>query len=206
MDGLALCSKLKTDERTSHIPAILLTAKASLHHQLSGLKTGADAYISKPFSIQLLDLNVRNLLASRKLMQEKYSRQITLQPQNVVIDSVDEQFLARIVGITEELMDNPEFGVPMLAEKIGMSQSVLYKKLKAVTDLSVNDFLKSIRLKRAAQLLQHQKMTIYEVAYAVGYDDRKYFSKEFKKQFGKTPTEFAMQDPDIAVDPASKTS
>ena len=124
-------------------------------------------------------------------MQQKYSRQITLQPQNVVIESVDEQFLSRIVAITEEWMDNPDFGVAMLAEKIGMSQSVLYKKLKAVTDLSVNDFLKSIRLKRAAQLLRQQKMNVYEVAYAVGYDDRKYFSKEFKKQFGKTPTEYA---------------
>lgn len=192
MDGLMLCTKLKTDERTSHIPVILLTAKASLNHQLSGLKTGADAYISKPFSIQLLELNVHNLLTSRRLMREKYSRQVTLQPRNVVIESLDEQFLARIVAITEDLMDNPDFGVPMLAEKIGMSQSVLYKKLKAVTDLSVNDFLKSIRLKRAAQLLQQQKMTIYEVAYAVGYDDRKYFSKEFKKQFGKTPTEYAI--------------
>ncbi len=193
MDGLALCTKLKTDERTSHIPVILLTAKASLNHQLSGLKTGADAYISKPFSIQLLELNVRNLLSSRKLMQQKFSRQITLQPQNVLIESLDEQFLSRIVAITEELMDNPDFGVAMLAEKIGMSQSVLYKKLKAVTDLSVNDFLKSIRLQRAAQLLQQQKMTVYEVAYAVGYDDRKYFSREFKKQFGKTPTEYAME-------------
>jgi len=192
MDGLALCTKLKTDERTSHIPVILLTAKASLNHQLSGLKTGADAYISKPFSIQVLELNVRNMLSSRKLMRQKYSRQITLQPQNVVIESLDEQFLSRIVTITEELMDNPDFGVAMLAEKIGMSQSVLYKKLKAVTDLSVNDFLKSIRLKRAAQLLQQHKMTVYEVAYAVGYDDRKYFSKEFKKQFGKTPTEYAV--------------
>ncbi|MCF0072983.1 ATP-binding protein [Dyadobacter sp. CY261] len=192
MDGLELCTRLKTDQRTSHIPVILLTARASLNHQLSGLQTGADAYIPKPFSIRFLSLNVRNLLASRALMREKYSRQVTLQPQNVVIDSMDEQFLARIVTITEELMDNPEFGVAMLAEKIGMSQSVLYKKLKAVTDLSVNDFLKSIRLKRAAQLLQQQKMTIYEVAYAVGYDDRKYFSKEFKKQFGKTPSEFAV--------------
>ena len=191
MDGLALCTKLKTDERTSHIPVILLTAKASLNHQLSGLKMGADAYMPKPFSIQLLELNVRNLLSSRRLMQQKYSRQITLQPQNVVIESVDEQFLSRIVAITEEWMDNPDFGVAMLAEKIGMSQSVLYKKLKAVTDLSVNDFLKSIRLKRAAQLLRQQKMNVYEVAYAVGYDDRKYFSKEFKKQFGKTPTEYA---------------
>ena len=199
MDGLALCTKLKADERTSHIPVILLTAKASLNHQLSGLETGADAYIPKPFSIQLLELNVRNLLASRKLMQQKYSRQITLQPQNVVIESVAEQFLARIVAITEELMDNPDFGVAMLAEKIGMSQSVLYKKLKAVTDLSVNDFLKSIRLKRAAQLLQQQKMTIYEVAYAVGYDDRKYFSREFKKQFGKTPTEYATESREVKI-------
>ncbi|TDE17212.1 hybrid sensor histidine kinase/response regulator transcription factor [Dyadobacter psychrotolerans] len=198
MDGLTLCTKLKTDQRTSHIPVILLTAKASLNHQLSGLKTGADAYISKPFSIQVLEVKLRNLLASRRLMREKYSRQVTLQPRNLPIDTVDEQFLNRIVQITEELMDNPEFGVVMLAEKVNMSQSVLYKKLKAITDMSVNDFLKSIRLKKAAQLLEQNKMTVYEVAYAVGYDDRKYFSKEFKKQFGKTPSEYAAKDQGVS--------
>lgn len=194
MDGLTLCKKLKTDERTSHIPVILLTAKASVSHQVSGLKTGADAYISKPFSIQVLELNLRNLLVARELMRQKYSRQVTLEPKNVPINTVDEQFINKIIQITEELMDNPEFGVAMLSEKIGMSQSVLYKKLKAVTDMSVHDFLKSIRLKKAAQLLQQHKMTIYEVAYAVGYDDRKYFSKEFKKQFGKTPTEYSVAE------------
>ncbi|MCE7044510.1 hybrid sensor histidine kinase/response regulator transcription factor [Dyadobacter sp. CY312] len=192
MDGLTLCRKLKTDERTSHIPIILLTAKASVSHQISGLKIGADVYIPKPFSIQVLELNLRNLLSARELMRQKYSRQVTLEPQNIVINSTEEQFLSKVMLITEDLMDNPEFGVAMLAEKIGMSQSVIYKKLKAITGMSVIDFLKSIRLKKAAQLLQEHNMTVYEVAYAVGYDDRKYFSKEFKKQFGKTPSEYSL--------------
>ena len=194
MDGLTLCKKLKTDERTSHIPVVLLTAKASVSHQVSGLETGADAYISKPFSLKVLELSLRNLLTARELMRQKYSRQVTLEPKNIPINTVDELFVNRIIQITEELMDNPEFGVAMLSQKIGMSQSVLYKKLKAVTDMSVNDLLKSIRLKKAAQLLQQHNMTVYEVAYAVGYDDRKYFSKEFKKHFGKTPSEYSLVD------------
>jgi len=144
--------------------------------------------------LKVLELSLRNLLTARELMRQKYSRQVTLEPKNIPINTVDELFINRIIQITEELMDNPEFGVAMLSQKIGMSQSVLYKKLKAVTDMSVNDLLKSIRLKKAAQLLQQHNMTVYEVAYAVGYDDRKYFSKEFKKHFGKTPSEYSLVD------------
>lgn len=190
MDGFTLCGKLKTDERTSHIPVILLTAKSSQTDQVSGLTTGADIYLTKPFSTQVLELSVRNLLAARERMRQKFSKEFVLQPQNAVINTVDEQFLRKLITIIEEHMDNPEFGVEMLSEKIAMSQSVLYKKVKALTGLSVNDFAKSIRLKKAAQLLQQKQHTIYEVGYMVGFNDRKYFSREFKKQFGKTPSEF----------------
>lgn len=204
MDGFALCEKLKTDERTSHIPVILLTAKSSQSDQASGLETGADVYITKPFSIKLLGLNVRNLLASREKMRQKFSRQMLEEPgkadfvsvavENNIANTVDKEFLNKVIQIVEEHIDDPEFGVEMLSRKVAMSAPILYKKLKAVTNMSVNEFVKSLRLKKAAQLLQQKNHTVYEVAYAVGYNDRKYFSKEFKKQFGKTPSEYAGTD------------
>jgi len=190
MDGYMLCGKLKSDARTSHIPIILLTAKTSTVSQVSGLQMGADTYLTKPFSIHVLELHVRNLLESREMMRQKFSREFKLEPKNIVIDTMEEEFLQKAIQYIEDNMEDPEFGVQALSTHMTMSQPVLYKKIKALTDMSVNDFIKSIRLKRAAQLLQQKALTIYEVAYAVGYSDRKYFSKEFKKQFGKTPSEF----------------
>ncbi|MFT4032597.1 MAG: two-component regulator propeller domain-containing protein [Siphonobacter sp.] len=192
MDGLTLCQKLKSDERTSHIPVLLLTARATQAYEVSSLELGADSYVTKPFSIQILQLKIRNLLTSRERMRYKYTRHVTLEPQNTPINTIDEAFLNKLIAITERHLDHPGFGVTMLATEVAMSAPVLYKKLKALTDLSVNDFIKSIRLKKAAQLLEQKQMTVYEVAYAVGFEDRKYFSREFKKYFGKTPSEYTL--------------
>lgn len=195
MDGLRFCYLLKTDERTSHIPVILLTAKSSQEDQVCGLETGADLYLTKPFSTRVLELNVRNLLASREKMRRKYGRQLQaeqpLLPATGLPNPLDNAFLEKLTHLVHEHMAEPEFGVDMLARKVAMSQPVLYKKLKAVTNMSVNDFVKSLRLKKAAWLLRQKQYTVYEVAYMVGYNDRKYFSREFKKQFGKTPKEYA---------------
>ncbi len=193
MDGFELCHKLKTDERTSHIPVILLTAKSSRNDQVNGLSTGADVYLTKPFSTQVLDLTVRNLLAAREKMRQKFSKEFVLAPRNAVINTIDEQFLSRLIGIIEESMDSPEFRVELLAKKMAMSQSVLYKKVKALTGMSVNDFHKTIRLKKAAQLLQ-QKFTVLDVSIMTGFGNREYFSKEFKKHFGKAPSDFIGKD------------
>jgi ligand-binding sensor domain-containing protein/signal transduction histidine kinase/DNA-binding response OmpR family regulator len=194
MDGFMLCQKLKTDERTSHIPVILLTAKSSQSDQVTGLDTGADIYLTKPFSTQVLDLSVRNLLAAREKMRLKFSKEFVLQPKNITINTVDEQFLTRLIGVIEDYMDVPEFSMDLLSTKMMMSQSVLYKKIRALTDMSANDFAKMIRLKRAAQLLQQGQYSVFDVSVMVGFNDRKYFSKEFKKQFGKTPSEFIQSD------------
>lgn len=201
MDGFTLCQKLKTDERTSHIPVILLTAKSSQTDLVSGLETGADVYITKPFSTKALELNVRNLLASRERMRQKFSQQIIAAPQpdtantetitDGFVNTVDKEFLNKVILLAEEYMDNPEFGVEMLSRKCAMSRPVLYKKIKALTNMSVNDFVKSLRLKKAALLLQQKQLTVNEICFAIGYNDRRYFSREFKKQFGKTPTEYA---------------
>jgi DNA-binding response OmpR family regulator len=194
MDGFKLCKYLKTDQSTSHIPVILLTAKTSQSDHVSGLTKGADLYLTKPFSTQVLELSVRNLLQASETLAKKDSKHVLLQPSNLIVTNTEEQFLHNLIEIIEENMDKPEFGVDMLASKAAMSQSVLYKKLKALTAMSVNHFIKTIRLKRAAQLLAQKKLSVYEVCYMVGFSDRKYFSKEFKKQFNLTPTEFMQQD------------
>lgn len=190
MDGLELCRKLKLDERTSHIPVILLTAMGTIEHQLSGLETGADAYVVKPFSVQLLKLTLRNLIASKEAMRVKFGKGFDLELSRTGGSRTDEVFLKKILAIIAANMDRADFDVSFLAAEVGMSQPVLYKKIKAITDLSVNNFIKAVRMKTAAKLMDEGSGSIAEVAYAVGFSDRKYFSKEFKRMFGKSPSEY----------------
>lgn len=190
MDGLAFCKKLKTDERTSHIPVILLTARSTYIHQINGLETGADAYIHKPFDLKILQLTIHNLLTAKENIRKKFAKTITLEPKNLIINDTEHAFLDKVISIIEKYISDSEFDVPTLAAEIGMSQPVLYKKIRALTDLSVNDFIKSLRLKNAALQLKTNKTGIAEIAYSVGFNDRKYFSLAFKKQFGKTPSEY----------------
>lgn len=194
MDGLELCRKLKTDERTSHIPVVLLTARSAYVHQINGFEHGADAYIMKPFNLKILELNVQNLLSARETIKQKFAQVVRLEPKNLVINTTEQNFLNKIIAVIEDKIADPEFDVPTLSSEIGMSQPVLYKKIRALTDLSVNDFIKSIRIKRAAQLLKQGAGNISEIAYSVGFNDRKYFSSEFKKHFGKTPSEFTNEN------------
>ncbi len=199
MDGVEVCERLKTDERTSHIPVILLTAKSTQSDHVSGLETGADMYLTKPFSIKILELNVRNLLASRERLRQIFMQQMNQYPKEIKdppgkmegINAVEQEFLQKVIKIVEGNFENSEFGVEVLSRMVAMSTPVLYKKIKAVSKMSVNDFIKSLRLKKAAQLLREGQMAVYEVAYSVGYNDLKYFRQEFKKQFGKTPSEYA---------------
>lgn len=190
MDGLELCRTIKTDLRTSHIPVILLTARSGNIHELKGLKTGAEAYVTKPFSIHTLQLNINNLLNLQVNMRRKFSQQMTLQPSNVIIESTDQDFLNKMMTLIEGNLSNEAFGVNELASELGMSTPILYKKVKAMTGFTVNNFIKSVRLQRAAQLLQQGTFTVYEVAYMVGFSSSKYFSKEFAKQFSRSPSDY----------------
>jgi ligand-binding sensor domain-containing protein/signal transduction histidine kinase/CheY-like chemotaxis protein/AraC-like DNA-binding protein len=203
MDGISLCSKLKTDQRTSHIPVILLTAKSTTSNQVTGLQTGADLYLTKPFSLQVLSLHLYNIIAARERLWLQFSKtnslpklvnedSIALPPAEVPgLHPMDAAFIESAIRIVEENMYEPGFNIAILSSKIGMSQPVLLKKIKAITGLSTNDFVKSLRLKKAAELLLQKRHTVYEVSYMVGYEDSKYFSKEFKKYFGKLPSAFA---------------
>lgn len=200
MGGLELAKLLKSDDRTSHIPIIFLTARTSYEHLVEGLETGAEVYLTKPFSLKVLELNIHNLLTTRDAMREKFTRRLMYEPTRTVVNSIDEKFLKKVLAIIDENIADPEFGVPTLASKVGMSQPVLYKKIRAISNMSVNDFIKSIRFRKAAQLLSEHQYGIADIAYMVGFNDRKYFSKEFKKFFDKNTSEyknsFSDEEPD----------
>ncbi|MDF9795450.1 signal transduction histidine kinase/ligand-binding sensor domain-containing protein/DNA-binding response OmpR family regulator [Catalinimonas alkaloidigena] len=191
MDGVELCQKLKTNEKTAHIPVILLTAKASGGDKIEGLETGADDYIIKPFKADELLVRIKNLIESRRKLREQFSREITLQPSSVKVSSADEQFLQRLLAIMEAHMADFTFGVESMGKELGMSRVQLYRKLKALTNQAPGDFIRMMRLKRAADLLSRDSGSIAEVAYAVGFNDPFYFSKSFHKQYGQTPSEYA---------------
>lgn len=193
MDGITLTKRLKSDERTNHIPVILVTARHTIIQQMEGLETGADDYITKPFSVSLLELKVKNLLSSREKLKGKYGKIISLEPQNTELSDPEEKFLRRLLKIIEEKMTNSDFNVTMLVNEIGMSRPVLFRKVKALTGLSVIELIRTTRLKKAALLLKQKKLSVAEVGYAIGFSDPKYFSKEFHKYFGKSPSEFLSQ-------------
>ncbi|WP_156102227.1 tetratricopeptide repeat protein [Muricauda sp. MAR_2010_75] len=190
MDGLSLCKKLKTDERTSHIPVILLTALASQASKVEGIETGADDYIIKPFDRKELVARVKNRIDQRRLLREKYSRQLTLEPKLLAVTSTDEHFLERILRIVEQHLDDSTFGVGDLARETGMSRTQLFRKMRALIDQSPQDFIRDFRLKRAAQLLKGRAGNVSEIAYQVGFNNLSYFTKRFKELFGNTPSEY----------------
>lgn len=193
VDGLQLCDRLKSERETSHIPVILLTAKATLDDRITGLQHRADAYISKPFSLKLLITQIENLIENRKQLQEVFREGMMLTDKNTAGPSVRDEFLSELEIFILKNLENAEFNVAMLAKHAAMSQPILYRKIKALTGLSVNDFIKSIRLRKAAELLKDSDRTVYEVAYMVGFSDRKYFSREFKKAYELTPSAYAQQ-------------
>lgn len=193
MDGLALTHRLKSDLRTSHIPVIMLTAKDSMDSQLAGLQTGADDYVAKPFHPLLLQARVRNLLTQREQLKAKYHRIVTVQPQAQELDHPDTKFLNQLMATLDRHLSDADFNVASLVGEMGMSRPVLFRKVKMLTGLSVIDLLRTTRLKKAEMLLKQRKISVAEVAFAVGFNDPKYFSRAFRAEFGQTPTEYSNQ-------------
>ena len=190
MDGITFCGKLKTDIEISHIPIILLTARTASLFKIEGLKTGADDYITKPFNPEELRLRVRNVIQARKETRDKFARVLNLDPKEISITSADEHFLENALVSVENNIGNYQFNVMQLAGDLAVSRALLFTKLKALTGQTPNNFIKTIRLKRAAQLLKTQKLNISEVAYKVGFKDPKYFRKCFREQFDRLPSDF----------------
>jgi signal transduction histidine kinase/ligand-binding sensor domain-containing protein/DNA-binding response OmpR family regulator len=190
MDGITLCEKLKQEQKTSHIPIIMLTAKASGGDKIEGLKTGADDYIIKPFQAEELLIRIENLITSRQQLREQFSRQVSLEPMSMNINSTEERFIQKVREVMEEHMTDFSFGVEVFGESLNMSKMQLYRKLKALTDYTPSEFIRTMRMKRAAELLEKGAGNIGEVAYMVGYQDHAYFTRNFHKYYGMTPSEY----------------
>jgi signal transduction histidine kinase/DNA-binding response OmpR family regulator len=190
LDGVSLCRKLKSDERTSHIPLILLTAKADAGSKIDGLQTGTDDYLTKPFSAEELLLRVDNLIRQRQKLKEKYSRSLSLQPAGVTVASAEDKFLQKALSVMEAHISNADFDVDAFSREIGMSRAQLNRKLTALIDQSPNEFIRSMRLKRAAQLLGQNQSNVGEVAFMVGFSNPNYFTKCFRDYYGVAPSDY----------------
>ena len=190
MDGFVFCTEIRKDERTSHIPFVLLTARGTIESKLEGLELGADEYITKPFNTKELQVRVKNLLEQREQLRKSFSRQVIVQPKNISVTSVDEQFLTQAMEIMESHLSDEQFSVERFAEEMDMSRKNLLRKIKALTDQSVNEFIRNFRLQRASQLLAANSATVSEIAYKVGFNNLSYFSKCFKELFGVVPNEY----------------
>ncbi|MCF0041491.1 hybrid sensor histidine kinase/response regulator transcription factor [Dyadobacter fanqingshengii] len=189
-NGVELCRRLKTDERTSHIPVVLLTAKTGTQSKLAGLETGADEYLTKPFVRQELVIRVKNLLDGRRKLRERFSKQLVLHPSELTVTSIDEKFLQSVFALLEKNLSNAEFDLNSFCQEMGMSQTHLHRKLTALLGQSANELIRSFRLKRAASLLSQKHGNVSEIAFMVGFTSPNYFTKCFREEFGQTPTEY----------------
>ncbi|WP_027952441.1 two-component regulator propeller domain-containing protein [Hallella seregens] len=191
MDGLQMTQKIKTDMETSHIPIILLTARQTMENNIEGLKSGADAYIVKPFSMAHLLTQIQTLLENRKRERESFVHKPYLPSSKPGINKADEEFLKKMTDLIVTHINQPEFNVEQLASSLGMSRSSLHRKIKDVSNLTPVDFIRLVRLKKAAELIRNNNYRVTEVCEMVGISSPSYFIKLFHKQFGMTPKEFA---------------
>jgi signal transduction histidine kinase/ligand-binding sensor domain-containing protein/DNA-binding response OmpR family regulator len=192
-DGLELCRRLKQHPKTAHVPVLLLTARTAALHEVEGLDLGADDYVSKPFNPLVLQAKVAALLRNRHQLREYYQRQILLEPTEIVIADADRTFLEQAMRIVEEHLTDPAFSVLVLASALAMSQSVVYRRIKSITGQTTVEFIRDVRMKRAAQLLAQPHLRVSEVAFQVGVENVKYFRKTFQKIYGMAPSEYARQ-------------
>ena len=190
MNGIELCAKIKSNRKTRHIPVILLTAKTDTAPVVEGYESGADAYLTKPFDFNVLESRIENLLRSREQLRVSYQSMIGLSPEKIKVDSVDEKFIKKALKIVEDNITEASFTVEDFGAEMGMSRVSLYKKLLALTDRTPIEFIRIIRLKRAAHLLETSQLSVSEVAYQVGFNNPRYFSKYFSKEYEMLPSEY----------------
>jgi len=191
MDGLDMTQKLKNNIKTSHLPIILLTAKSAIEDRITGLKTGADSYIPKPFHPLHLEVRIQKLIALRKTLRTKFNKDLNINVEELGIGSVDAEFLKKLKKIIEENISDSDLSVEKIGEIIGMSRSNLFKKLKSLTDLSPSEFIRNVRLNKALHLmLKDRSLNIADIGYKVGFGSPSYFTHCFRKVYGASPREF----------------
>ena len=190
-NGYELSEALKKDPRTCHIPIILLTAKADDADRFMGLETGADDYIVKPFKIQGLETRVKNLIASREQLRERYSQELVLRPKDIAVTNIDEQFLEKVQEVLDENLVESSFSTEDFSKAVGLSRMQLHRKIKALTGLTASEFIRSQRLKLAAELLKTSDINVSQIGYTVGFNNHSYFAKCFKEAYKCTPSAYA---------------
>jgi len=190
MNGVDLCRQVKEDVEISDIPFLMLTAKESLQSKIEGTDSGADHYFTKPISINLLEKTIDNIFRQKEKLKEKYRRDYYSEVKDIVQSSKDKDFLQELITVIETHISSPEMDINYICTQIGMSRTSLYHKIKSITGQSIGEFIRSIRLKKAAQLLTEEDISITEAMYSVGIQTQSYFTKAFKAEFGKTPSQF----------------
>lgn len=190
MNGIRLCQKLKSDARTAHIPIILFTANPGERRMLEGFEQGADDYFTKPFSFDMLNSRIKNLIEQRDKIESIYRKKLTLSPVELEIESRDQLLIKNAVKIVLENLSDSSMNVEKLAKKLNISRVQLYKRMVAILGKAPAQFIRDIRLEQAAQLLEKSQLNVSEVAFKVGFSDRKYLSTYFKKKYGQSPSSF----------------
>lgn len=190
IDGFELCSRIKSNVNSSHIPVILLTAKTTLQSKIQGLELGADAYIEKPFSQQHLQVQIANLLNNRTKIVDHFTQTPLVHLKTIANTKADEKFLDELQHLITKNIDNPDFDADQLAKAINMSRATFYRKIKAISNLSPAELIQVTRLKKAAVLLAEEKEKISTIALMVGYNHQSNFTRDFNKHFGVNPSEY----------------
>ena len=190
MDGYEFCERIREQDATAHIPFIFLTAKADHDSQIKGLEIGSNDYLIKPFDADEIRLKIRNHLDRMQQFRSFFGKQLAIKGDFEVVESLDENFLKNAISVVQDHVDNPEFTVNYFSHEVGMSQPQLYRKLMALTGLAPSAFIRSIRLKKAGQLILQNYGNTSDVAYAVGFNNLSYFAKCFKEQFGVAPSSY----------------
>lgn len=191
MSGIELCAKIKSDERVSHIPVILLTARSSEEQRIEGFKTGADDYITKPFNFEILEARIDNLLRQREKFQRTFRKTLDVKSSELQITPLDVKFIDKAVKVVEANISSPDFSIEDLGMELGISRAYVFKKILALTGKTPLEFIRTLRLQHAAQLLGKSQLSVREVAYKVGFNNPKYFAKYFKEQYQVLPSEYA---------------
>jgi signal transduction histidine kinase/ligand-binding sensor domain-containing protein/DNA-binding response OmpR family regulator len=193
MNGMELCSKIKGDERVSHIPVILLTARSSEEQRIEGIKTGADDYITKPFNFEVLEARINNLVSQREKFQKTFRKTLDVKASELQITPLDVKFIENAVKVVEQNISSPTFSIEDLGMELGISRAYVFKKILALTGKTPLEFIRSIRLQHAAQLLEKSQLSVREIAYKVGFNTPKYFTKYFKEQYNVLPSDYAAE-------------
>lgn len=193
MDGIQFCRAVKDNIETSHIPFLILSSRDSLDAQLEGVGSGADFYFAKPISVDLLQLTIRNILDQRQKLRERYAQDQFAEARDMVHSAKDKNFMDELLSIIMEQLTNPDMDVDYICQQAGMSRTKLYQKIKSITGQSIGEFVRSVRLRHAVKIMTEEDVPLTEVTYRVGIQTQSYFTKAFKKEFGKTPSQFLQE-------------